>query len=87
MDLGLAVITIPEDVVVSVKGVVDFSVVAVDDPGDVADIGSEAPVEPSIVVVVVLGLVCVDEDNVGTVAVDAVLDVKLAQLLSSYELW
>jgi hypothetical protein len=87
VDLGLAVITIPEDVVVSVKGVVDFSVVAVDDPGDVVNIGSEAPVEPSIVVVVVLGLVCVDEDNVGTVAVDAVLDVKLAQLLSSYELW
>jgi len=87
VDLGLAVITIPEDVVVSVKGVVDFSVVAVDDPCDVADIGSDAPIEPSIVVVVVLGLVCVDEDTVVTVEVDAVLDVKLAQLLSSYDVW
>ena len=87
MDLGRAVITIPWDVVVSVKGVVDFSVVAVDGLGDVDDIGSEAPVGLLCCGVVVLGIVCVDEDTVGTVVVEAVLDVKLAQFLSSYELW
>ena len=87
MDLGRAVITIPADVVVSMKGVVDFSVVAVDGPGDVVDIGSEAPVGLLCCGVVVLGIVCVDEDTVGTVVVEAVLDVKLAQFLSSYELW
>ena len=99
MDLGRAVITIPWDVVVSVKGVVDFSVVAVDGPGDVVDIGSEAPVGPSVGVVV-LGLVCVDSPGSDAVvvpvlviaveaveAVDAVLDVRLAQLFASYEPW
>jgi hypothetical protein len=74
LDFGRAVITIPADVVVSVKGVVDFATVAVDGPGEVVDIGSEAPVGASCVVVV-LGLVCVDEDTVGTVAVDVVLGV------------
>jgi len=86
VDFGRAVITIPADVVVSVKGVVDFAMVAVDGPGDVVDIGSEAPVGASCVVVE-LGLLCVDEDTVGTVRVDTVLDVRLAQFLSSYELW
>jgi hypothetical protein len=37
--------------------------------------------------VVEIKLVGVDEDIVGTVAVDAVIDVELAQFLSSYELW
>ena len=71
----------------------------IDGEMDVVDIGSEATVG-TIVGVVVLGLVCVDSlgsDAVGvpllviaveTVeAVDAVLDVRLAQLFASYEPW
>ena len=97
MDLGRAVITIPWDVVVSVKGVVDLSVIAVDGPGDVVDIGYEAPVG-HIVGVAVLGLVFVDSPGSdaavlpvlviaveAVLAVDAVLDVRLEQLFASYE--
>ena len=99
VDLGRAVIIVPVGVVVSVYGVVDFSITVVDsslievNPGSdvesvsglvVVDVGSEPVVVPSVAVA---DFVVAKTDVDAGVSVVVVVDVSVAQLLLSYESW
>jgi len=100
VDLGRAVIIVPVGVVVSVYGVVDFSITVVDsslievNPGSdvgsvsglvvVVDVGSELVVVHSVAVA---DFVVVKTDVDAGVSVVVVVDISVVQLLLSYESW
>jgi len=89
VDLGRAVIIVPVGVVVSVYGVVDFSITVVDSSLIENNPGSDVESVSGLVVVVDVGSepVVVLSVAVASVSVVVVVDVSVAQLFLSYESW